>query len=472
MTVSSSINKVIFNGDGVTTVWPFTFLVLEASHLSVIKTSAAGVETTLSASLYTVAGAAPWTAGSSVTYPLSGALLAVGEKLTILRTVPYTQSDRFSNQGGYYPEIIEGRFDKVYMALQQMEERLDRTSQYLVSDEATEQSNLVLIQDLQSYQGDVDKLITAGDVLTHNGVNYIRLARGTPGQYLGISGTALVWQTPTYTYSNIRQTVQHGPVTAAGLPNFLPSTNAALSITTQNVSAGYPLVASAANGSNASGPVNLIGFSTANIEWTGLTANRAAATPNFLYGVISAAGVITPASTILAPIYQHGGVPSTTSGQITFNISEMKAYLGNGVTAPQTNLVLFGEAATDGTGVISTVAYAYNARYDSGYTATLATGGVAVNKNHNIGVVPDAVRWIAECTTTDNGYAVGDQLDHTNVASNNGVVSSAHAIGRTRNALFMMTAGNPYNVCNKSTGATTALTLASWKYKFVATRGW
>ena len=150
----------------------------------------------------------------------------------------------------------------------------------------------------------------------------------------------------------------------------------------------------------------------------------------------------------------------------------MKCYLGNGSTAPQVALVLFGEAATDGSGVISTVAYAYQGRYDSGFTATLSASGVVITKSHNIGFPPRNVSWIAECTTTDNGYAVGDQIDGTSNAGNNGTFSTAFGLSRTRNSLSFVTSGNPYGVLNKAAGTYTALTVGSWKYKFTADRGW
>lgn len=37
-------------------------------------------------------------------------------------------------------------------------------------------------------------LTTAGDILSHNGSAYLRLARGTASQYLGVTGTALAWK--------------------------------------------------------------------------------------------------------------------------------------------------------------------------------------------------------------------------------------------------------------------------------------
>ena len=472
MALSTTTNKVIHSGNASATVFPFTFPIPDASYLSVIYTSAAGVETTLSPSLYSATGIGT-TTGGSVTYPLSGSPIAASTLLTLVRTVPYTQTTVMANQGGYYPEVVEARFDLAYMAMQQLAEIVSRYTVSSISNPATEQTNYTLIQALQSFQTGIDKLTTAGDSLTHNGSSYVRLARGSAGQFLGVSGTALAWQTPTtYGYTGVRQTVQHGPVTTAGLPDFLPATNAALSITTQNVSSTYPLVASAANGSSTQGAVNTIGISTANLTWSGLTASRAAATPNFLYGTI-AGGVITPASTIVAPVYQWGGTPATTAGLITFNISEMKAYLGNGTTAPQTNLVLFGEAATDGTGVISTVAYAYNGRYDSGYTATIPSSATATARNHNIGVTPRLKDFLVCCTTTDGGYAVGDEMGMGSLWMNDGVnpyatpsmVASEKAMSWVYNGTILSG--------TKSTGASTGgFTLNRWKYRMTADRGW
>lgn len=188
MSLSTTTNKVIYSGNGATTVWPFSFPVLDADHLGVIFTNAAGAETAVAASAYTVTGiGAP--AGGSVTYPLSGTPIPAGTKLTLIRTVPYTQDTVLSNQGGYYPEVVERRFDEIYMALQQLEERLGRASLSAISDPVTEQGNFSLIQQLQL----MNLLHTKGDLLTHTGSSYRRLPRGGATQVLG-GGIDLAWR--------------------------------------------------------------------------------------------------------------------------------------------------------------------------------------------------------------------------------------------------------------------------------------
>lgn len=270
--------------------------------------------------------------------------------------------------------------------------------------------------------------------------------------------------------SSPRQTVSAGPVTTAGLPNFLPATAASLSLSTQNVSAAAPLAVTAANNADSTSGAakDLVGVTTANLTWSGLTASAT----NYLYVTVATSGTLTAGATTQAPVYQWGGTPATTNGLFTFNIAEMRGYLGNGSTAPQAYLVFLGEAVTSGSAVTSAVAYAYNGRYDSGWTATLSAAGVAVTRSHNLGLPPRTIEYIIECTTADNGYAIGDQLNGTAVAGNNGAFSTNFGLSKTRNGLSFMTSGNPYGVLNKSSGAYTALTAANWRYKFVADRGW
>jgi hypothetical protein len=319
-------------------------------------------------------------------------------------------------------------------------------------------------------------LTTAGDILSHNGSVYIRTGLGTEGQFLGVSGTAVAWQAlpASPLFSGVRQTVSAGPVTTAGLPDFLGTNPSALSITTSNVSSTYPLVATAANGWSATtgAPVDEIGYSTSPLQWTGLTASRAADTPNYIYVTISA-GVMTTGSTILAPIYQWGGTPATTAGQFTFNIGEMRGYLGNGTTAPQTNLVMVGEAVTDGTGVTATVEYAYNGKYESAFTATLPAAGTVITANHNIGVQPRMKELVAECTTIDLTYAVGQQISTTTGLQSADTEVVDVAMPSTRNAVAagVINGGNWYALYADLTNRG-AITRASWKYKFIAERGW
>ena len=268
-----------------------------------------------------------------------------------------------------------------------------------------------------------------------------------------------------------RQTVLGGPLVmsgAAAVPDFLPATSVNRDLTTQNIDGTHALEVAFANGFTSGGALDRFCRSTANLVWSALTASSTL----YLYFAGNSDGTLTSGFTTLLPIVQDYGVPSTTAGQFTFNRAEMKGYLGNGSSAPQAYIVFVGEAVTNATTVTSTIAYRYCGDYDSGWTAILPTGGVPTSKNHNIGVPGDLIdgQFIAECTTADAGHAVGDTIRTGIIAGYNGASDTLPALTISRLAMSQNTSGNPYYVLNKSTGTDTALTLASWKWKFVARR--
>jgi hypothetical protein len=133
MTVTTSSNKAIGNGNGATTVWPFAFYVLDEDDLDVYYTAVNGDETLLSAASYTVSLNANQASnpGGSVTYSPA---IASGTLLTVIRVVDYLQSVDIVNQSGFYPEVVEGALDKLAMGLQQVEEKVSRALTTPVSD--------------------------------------------------------------------------------------------------------------------------------------------------------------------------------------------------------------------------------------------------------------------------------------------------------------------------------------------------
>lgn len=110
---------------GAGTTGPFTvgFRFLENSHLQVIKTSTLGVESTLTlTSDYTVTGAG----GTSGAITLTAAL-AVGEKLTVLRKVPFTQLADYVQNDAFPAESHERALDLLTMEIQQIAEETSRS---------------------------------------------------------------------------------------------------------------------------------------------------------------------------------------------------------------------------------------------------------------------------------------------------------------------------------------------------------
>lgn len=202
-----------------------------------------------------------------------------------------------------------------------------------------------------------------------------------------------------------RQTVLSGPIDTSGFPTFLPATSGSLSLTSQNITTGIPLVVTSANGFGANGADDRIGSSTANLTWSGL----AASSTNYLYVDIAADGSLTPGSTTLAPNYQFGGTRSTTNGQATYNIQEMWMTVGNGASAVVTRRVFVGEADTNASTVTATRAYAYQGQYMS--AATSVGFSTTYSFAHNIGVVPMQLDLDAWMRDTTNGLVLPYHVD-------------------------------------------------------------
>jgi hypothetical protein len=262
---------------------------------------------------------------------------------------------------------------------------------------------------------------------------------------------------PTQSSTNppIRQTVLSGPVDSSGLSAFGGSTGSS------TVTASGTLKATCYAGADS----NYTGSIT-NPSWTGLTTNGTM----YLFLDITSAGVVSTASSMVQQVCQQGGTPANTNGLLTVNWQEGKCYLGNGSAAPQAYRVAVGEVMVAGNVVTAITWYALLGSYDSGYTSTLPAAG-RTSKNHNLGVVPRFAEMWAECTSTDAGYSVGDIIKPTCNPSGAVQMNSIPVTTKTVSVIGG-NGGTPFAAPNASTGATTNLTSANWKWKLVCSRGW
>ena len=119
MTVSSETSKVVYVGNGATTQFAYTFPILVAAHLIVERADSVThvVNLTYTQNDYTVTGLGNAT-GGIVT--LTAAVLSSAYEIKIRRLVPYTQELDLLNQGGFFPDQIEGQLDKIVMQIQQL----------------------------------------------------------------------------------------------------------------------------------------------------------------------------------------------------------------------------------------------------------------------------------------------------------------------------------------------------------------
>lgn len=128
MTISSTTRKAgPFVGNGVTTEFPFYFKLFDTSDLRVVRADALGVETDLvhvTDCTVTLNADQDENPGGSV---VLNAPLAEGTRLVLLSSVPELQPVDLTNQGGFYPELLNGGLDRNTVLVQQLREQMGRS---------------------------------------------------------------------------------------------------------------------------------------------------------------------------------------------------------------------------------------------------------------------------------------------------------------------------------------------------------
>lgn len=260
--------------------------------------------------------------------------------------------------------------------------------------------------------------------------------------------------TQPYVSVPVRQTVLNGPVDANGQSAFGGATGAT------TVTTAGTLFMTAANGmSNRSG-------SKVNPSWSGLSANGTM----YLYADVNVDGTITEGANALLPIYQWGGTPAITTGQLTFNIQQMQGFLGNGTTALAAYRVYVGEV-TVAAGVVSAIVwYAIMGRYNSGWFAVaIAT---TYNKSTNIGTSIDT-RKISLLYRQSSSY-VARLLTYCFFDGTNSYGSAVGYVDRNTLRVRTGNGGLGANTGDLSgpIGSNDGTTFASGQYLITDDRGW
>lgn len=134
MTVSSANRKAgPYTGDGRTAAFPFGFKVFSAADVLVVFTDLLGAETTLALGAgYSISLNADQndTPGGTLTLP---APLVTGCLLTLTSNIQNLQTASLTNQGGFYPAVIETALDRLTIMVQQVAEQAGRAFKIPIS---------------------------------------------------------------------------------------------------------------------------------------------------------------------------------------------------------------------------------------------------------------------------------------------------------------------------------------------------
>lgn len=133
--------------DGVQTAFPFAFKVFAAGEIGVVVSIDSGEESTLSSDLYSVSlnedqDNSPGGTVNLLTAPATGTVLVV------VSNVAYEQPIVFTNQGGFYPDLLNEGYDRSTILAQQLNEKLERALIVPVTSEKTPEETMTEILDV------------------------------------------------------------------------------------------------------------------------------------------------------------------------------------------------------------------------------------------------------------------------------------------------------------------------------------
>ncbi len=148
MTIPYSASRAVFTGNGITTLFPYTFRVWKKEELKVTIADGAGKVSTIPQAGFQANITAT---GGHITYLYNNAPLPAGWRLAITRNMPFDQNIDLITGTLFDPEVIETGLDKATAERQQILDMLERTltlpptstaNPNLVAEFLTEQSNL------------------------------------------------------------------------------------------------------------------------------------------------------------------------------------------------------------------------------------------------------------------------------------------------------------------------------------------
>lgn len=123
MPVENRVNKVLYNGDGTTKDFQFSFKIFKEKNIVVSIVNADGTETTKTLGSDYSVSSDDFNLGGTVTMKV--APLAT-EKLFIIRSIPLVQDANFRPVSGFPEEVITDGFDAGIMIDQDLQEQIDR----------------------------------------------------------------------------------------------------------------------------------------------------------------------------------------------------------------------------------------------------------------------------------------------------------------------------------------------------------
>lgn len=195
MTISSTNRKAgPYIGNGTASLFSFAFKVFAAADVEVVRLNVStNVETVLALTTdYTVALNQDQNANPGGNVTLVAGALATGFNLVITSDIGNLQPTDLTNQGGFYPDVINDALDRATIQIQQLQEGLDRAALLPITSAA---DSAALVSDIVRIADSADNLDTVatniGEVNTVSGsitnVNTVATNNANVNTVAGIS---------------------------------------------------------------------------------------------------------------------------------------------------------------------------------------------------------------------------------------------------------------------------------------------
>ena len=185
MSVQNQTVKNVYAGNGSTTVFPFTFALLETDgeYVKVYVTNDAGIsEETTNFEIDTQA--------KTVTYPKVGDPLPADKKIVIRREIPNEQELNLENLGPFFADDVEGEFDKEVMMIQQLAEEVERSVKVDMASDHTPEEFLQDISDaVETAKDYADEAQDSADDADASVTKAATWAEGTDADVSDLGGT-------------------------------------------------------------------------------------------------------------------------------------------------------------------------------------------------------------------------------------------------------------------------------------------
>lgn len=284
MTISSEVRKTSpFVGDGVATTFPFVFKVFTTADVLVVRADSLGVETILTLTThYTVTLNADQNAspGGNVVLlaPLAtGTTLVIGSQLQELQPVDLT------NQGGFYPSVINSALDRATIQIQQLSEKVDRSAKLPITSTAEADSLTADIVLLADHVTQIDTVAgISANVTTVAGVSAnVTTVAGIASNVTTVAGVSANVTTVAGISANVTTVagVATGVTTVAGISTSVPTVAGISANVTTVAGIAANVTAVAANEANINAAVADLPSLAAKVSKTGDTMTGALNVP-------------------------------------------------------------------------------------------------------------------------------------------------------------------------------------------------